>query len=177
MWHVVGQGGENSCQLLSKVVRRGTDGRYYRSHGRSLLVHLGEAIVLFIVSMVCMLLSGGWPLLVMAPFMVTITLPLVYYSHMYVVISQCPHPGVNDACHMGEGGMWSLAPILRCCCNNKLRSAQRIMGFVSVSVFNIIILFTAFGIAYQFTVTEHCCLQHDIVRGHMVTWLVRVCPT
>ena len=48
----------------------------------------------------------------MAPFMVTtalLVLPLVYCSHMfvrtYVVISQCPHPGVNDACHMGEGGV------------------------------------------------------------------------
>ena len=37
--------------------------------------------------------------------MVTTALTLVYaHTRTYVVISQCPHPGVNDACHMGGGG-------------------------------------------------------------------------
>ena len=72
-------------------------------------------VVLFIVSMLHLLLSGGWLLLEIGSLYGDqnfTSLPLVYCSHTFVrtyVVSQCPHPGVNDACHMGEGGMWQEA--------------------------------------------------------------------
>ena len=127
-------------------------------------------VLLFIVSMLHMLLSGGWLLLengYLYGDQNFTSLPLVYCSHTfvrtYVVISQCPHPGVNDACHMGEGGMWSLAPRLKCSCNSKLRSTQRIMGCVSVSLsvqHYLDILFTAFGIAYSFLYVHYMYVQY-----------------